>query len=105
MQRRPRQMRNGQLESLEAIIQRQQRVLPECDEHCPLRFGENGRTRLLRPGLQVFDRRTLAPLRDGFGVDAQFNAQLRERSLRSLYCCSDGVRTLLADLPCKSPAG
>lgn len=42
---------------------------------------------------------------DGLGVDAELPAQLRERSLRSLYCCSDGVRALSADLPCKSPAG
>ena len=34
------------------------------------------------------------PLRDGFGIDAQLFAQLRERSLRSLYCSSDDVRAL-----------
>ncbi|ASM74131.1 hypothetical protein SULPSESMR1_03356 [Pseudosulfitobacter pseudonitzschiae] len=52
----------------------------ECDDHCLLSFSENGRTRLLRPGLQILDRRTLAPLRDGLGIDAQFLARLRERS-------------------------
>src|SRR5690606_14084646 len=48
--------------------------------------------RFRRSGLHILDRRALAPLRDGLGVDTQLPAQLRERSLRSLYCCSDGVR-------------
>jgi transposase len=46
----------------------------------------------LWPGLQILDRLALAPLRHGLGVDPQLPAQRRERSLRSLYCCSDGVR-------------
>jgi len=46
----------------------------------------------LRPGLQILDRRSLTPFRDRFRVDPQLPAQRRERSLRSLYCCSDGVR-------------
>src|SRR5690606_3534460 len=44
------------------------------------------------PRIHIPDRRTLAPLRNGLGVEAQLPAQLRERSLRSLYCCSDSVR-------------
>jgi hypothetical protein len=36
--------------------------------------------------------RLLAPLRDSLRIDAQLPAQLRERSLRSLYCCSEGAR-------------
>ena len=46
----------------------------------------------LRPGLHILDCRPLAPLRDRLWVDPQITAQRRERSLRSLYCCSDGVR-------------
>ena len=46
----------------------------------------------LQPGLQILDRRPLAPLRHRLGIDPKFPAQRRERSLRSLYCCSDGVR-------------
>src|ERR1041384_5074959 len=46
----------------------------------------------LRPGFQILDRRPLTPLRHRLGVDPQLTAQRRERSLRSLYCCSDGVR-------------
>jgi hypothetical protein len=85
-------VRDQGLQSIEAIIQRQQRVPSEGDD-CRLFFlGQHGRSRLLRPGLHVLDRRPLAPLRDGLGVDTQFPAQRRERSLRSLYCSSDGVR-------------
>ncbi len=50
-------------------------------------LGQSCRTELCRPCLHVFGRRALAPLRDGLGVNPQFAAQLRERSLRSLYCC------------------
>jgi len=46
----------------------------------------------LLPGLQILDCRPLTPLRDRLRVDPEFPAQRRERSLRSLYCCSDGVR-------------
>ena len=46
----------------------------------------------LRPGLQILDRRPLSPLGHGLRVDPELPAQRRERSLRSLYCCSDGVR-------------
>jgi hypothetical protein len=42
--------------------------------------------------LHVLDSRALAPLCHRLGIDAQLPAQLCERSLRLLYCCSDGVR-------------
>jgi len=80
------------MQSIEAIIQRQQRT-PECDDHCLLGFGENSRTRLLWPTLGVFDCLSLATLRDRLGVNARFSAKLRERSLQSLYRSSDGVRS------------
>src|SRR6056297_1391972 len=53
---------------------------------------ENGRERLPRPGLPILDRLPLSPLRDCLRIDAELPAQFRVRSLRSLYCCSDGVR-------------
>ena len=34
-------MRNRWLKGIETIIQRQQRVPPECDDHCLFRFREN----------------------------------------------------------------
>ena len=42
LQRQPGQMRNRWLKRIEAITQRQQSVLSECDDHCLLSFGENG---------------------------------------------------------------
>lgn len=39
-----------------------------------------------KTSLQIFYGRTLAPLGNSLWVDAQFLAQLHERSLRSLYC-------------------
>ena len=55
-------------------------------------FAQNCRPRLLRPGLHILYRNSLPPLRHRLWVDAQFFAQFRERSLRSLYCSSDGMR-------------
>jgi len=83
MQRRSCQVRDRGLESIEVISQRQQRVPSEGDDCRLLFLSQNGRSRFLRPGLEVLDRRPLAPLRDRLEVDAQFPAQLRERSLRS----------------------
>src|SRR6056297_580927 len=80
------------LQGKKTIIQRQQRVTPKGDDHRLLRFGQDRGARLLRAGLQILDRRPLAPLRNRLGVDPQLPAQFRERSLRSLYCSSDGVR-------------
>ena len=70
-----------------------------------LSLGEDRRTRLRRTGLAIIDRLPVMPLRNHLGIDPELPAQRRERSLRSLYCCSDGVRALSADLLCKSPAG
>ena len=92
MQRRSRQVGDRRLQSVKAIVQWQQCMAPECNDHCLLSLGQHGRSRLRRPRLHILDRRALAPLRNGLGIDTQLTAQLRERSLRSLYCCSDSVR-------------
>ena len=93
MQRRARQMRGRWLWGIEAIVQRQERAAPK-----------NGRLPLLRllskpssavpPARFSYPRQPfLSPLLHRLGVDAQSLALLHERSLRSLYCCSDGVRS------------
>ena len=92
VQRRSRQVGDRRLQSVKAIVQWQQRMAPECHDHRLLSLRQHGGSRLGRPGLHILDRRALAPLRNGLGIDTQLTAQLRERSLRSLYCCSDGVR-------------
>jgi len=85
-------VRDRWLEGVETVIQRQKRVAAERNDHSLIGLGEDRRPRLFWPGLKVLDRCPLSPFRDRLGVDAQFAAQLRERSLRSLYCSSDGVR-------------
>lgn len=85
-------MRDRGLQGIETVVEWQQCVPSECDDHRLLSFAQRRGMRGLRPGLQIFDRRSFTPLRHCLGVDPQFPAQRRERSLRSLYCCSDGVR-------------
>ena len=92
MQRRACQVRDGRLQGIKAVVQRQQRMAPKRNDGRLLGLRQDRRTRLRRTGLHILDRRALAPLRNRLGIDAQFPAQLRERSLRSLYCCSDSVR-------------
>lgn len=76
-------MRDGWLQGIEAVIERKQRVPPERHNRCLFGLGQNGGTRLLRPGLEILDRLSPAPLRHRLLVYAQFPAQRRERSLRS----------------------
>ena len=83
VQRRTGQVRDRRLQGIEAVIERKQRMAPERYDRRLFGLGQDGRPRFLRPGLHVLDRRALAPLRHRLGVDAQFPAQLRERSLRS----------------------
>src|SRR6056297_2588579 len=64
----------------------------EGDTDGPVLLAEHGRGRLPRPGLPILDRLPLSPLRDRLRIDAELPAQFRVRSLRSLCCCSDGVR-------------
>jgi hypothetical protein len=71
-------MRDRRLQGIEAIVQWQQRVPPECDHHRLLGLGQHGGTRL---GLHIPDRRPLTPLHHGFRIDTELPAQLRERSL------------------------
>ncbi len=88
MQCRSSQMWDRWLQRIKAIIQRQQRMPPERDNHCLLFLGQGRGMRGLRPGLHILDCRPLTPLGNRLRVDPKFPAQ----SLRSLYCCSDGVR-------------
>src|SRR5690606_23914949 len=89
---RPAEMRDAGLEGIETIIQGKQSVAPEGHHNSLFSLGQNCRAGLLWPRLTVFNRSSLTPLGDRLRVDPEFPAQLRERSLRSLYCCSDSVR-------------
>src|SRR5215210_7590131 len=63
------QVREGGLERIEAVIQRQKRVPPKGDNHGFLRQGQHGRSRRFQPGRQIGCRRALLPLGDGFRVN------------------------------------
>ena len=79
--------------------------MSEHPDHRLFTRGQDGVTLLGRSGLHVLDRRTLTPLRNGLGVDAQFTAQLGGRSPRSLYCGSDSVRgrgASMTNVSCKA---
>ena len=67
-------------------------MTPECDNRRFFGLGKDRRSRFFRTRLHILDRRPLTPLGNCLGIDAQFMAQRRERSLRSLFCRSDGVR-------------
>ncbi len=84
-------MRDRRLQGIKTVVQRKKRVALEIDDCRFLGFGQNRRARFRRPSLHILDRRALPPLRHRLRVNAEFLAQLRERSLRSLYCCSDSV--------------
>jgi hypothetical protein len=73
-------------------IQRQPCMAPEGHDPRLLGLRQHGGPRFRRTGFEVLDCRPLPPFRHHLGISAEFPAQLRERSLRSLYCCSDGVR-------------
>lgn len=79
-------------EGIEIFVQRQKRTALEWQDYRYLGFGQNRRSKFFRPSIHVLDRQTRPPLRDRLGVDAPFAAQRCERSFRSLYCCSGGVR-------------
>ncbi len=85
-------MRDCRLQSIEAVVQRKQSVPTECNDDSFLLFAENRRTRFLQPGLSILNSRSLPPLRHRLRIDAKLSAQLRGRTLRSLYCCSESVR-------------
>ncbi len=76
-------MRDGWLQGIEAVVQRQQRVPPKSDKGRLLRLSQDRRAGLSRSRLEILNRLALAPLRDCLGVDPQLSAQRRERSLRS----------------------
>src|SRR5215211_2145710 len=63
-------MRNGGLEGIEAVVQRQERVPPKGNDDRLLLDREHGRARLLGTGALVLDRGALLPLGDGFWIDA-----------------------------------
>ncbi len=66
--------------------------MSERDDYRFFGFCQHCEARFRRHCLHILDRDPVPPLYNRLGIDAQFPAQLRERSLQSLYCRSAGVR-------------
>jgi hypothetical protein len=68
------------MQGMETVVQRQERVAPEGNDHRYRGPGQDGGPRFRRAGFHVLGRRTLAPLRHRLRIDPELPAQLRERS-------------------------
>ncbi len=65
-------MRDGGLKGIEAVIKRQQRVTTKRDDGRFLSLRKNRRTGLLWACLEIVDRLSFTPLRNGLGIDPVF---------------------------------
>ena len=84
-------MWDGRLQGVEAIIEGQQRVSTKRDAEELLLSRQHRRVRSGGAHRVIFRACAPPPLGDGLRIDAVPLAQRLDRSLRSLYCCSDGV--------------
>src|SRR5665213_226059 len=82
-------MRDGRLQGVEAVIERQQRVAPEGDDRGFLFHRQDGRMRFLRPGPAIGDALPVLPLGDGLLVDAVAPGELPQALLTILYCSTE----------------
>src|SRR5215213_2475946 len=77
-------MREGGLEGIEAVIERQERVPPKGNDDRLFLEREHRRLGLLGSGGPVGNRATLLPLRDGFWIDAVAPGQAPQALLTML---------------------
>lgn len=92
MERRPGERRQGWVEGLEAVVEREQGMAAASHDEGCFGLAEAGGARGLGAGLAVVDGRAVPPLHDGLRIDAIGAAYCRDRSVRSLYAFSDGGR-------------
>src|SRR5215218_2658156 len=85
-------MREGGLEGIEAIIERQERVAPKGNDDRLFLEREHRRLGLLGSGGPVGNRATLLPLRDGFWIDAVAPGQHPQALLTMLDRSTDRRR-------------
>jgi hypothetical protein len=69
MQRGAREMRDGRLQGIQTIVERQQCMPAECDDDCLFLDRQNCGPRLFRAGRKIGRRRTISPLAHGLLVD------------------------------------
>ena len=82
-------MRDGRLQRIEAVIERQQRMPPESDDDRLVLDGKNGRLGFLGACRQIGDGLALLPLRDGLLVDPVALGERSQALLTILYCSTD----------------
>src|SRR5271163_879162 len=82
-------MRDRRLQSIEAIVERQERVPTEGDDDRLLLDREHRGFRLTRAGWQIGDRAALLPFGDGLRVDAVAPGQRPQARLTMLYRSTD----------------
>lgn len=88
MQRRARQMRDGWLQCIKAVVQRQQGMPAKGNDRRLIRNGQDSGTRLPRPCWQIGGRGPTLPLRHRLLVNA---IARRKRSTDCLCRCGAAV--------------
>src|SRR5438067_2794691 len=89
MQGGSRQMRNGRLQRVEAVVERQQRVPAKGNDDCLLLDRQHRRPRSLWAGWPIGNRGALLPLGDGLRVDPVASGQRPQALLTMLYRSTD----------------
>src|SRR5271163_2922496 len=82
-------MRNGGLQGIKAIVERQQRMPAEGDDHGLFLDGQDRRSGLLRTCRQIGRRRPRLPLGDRLRIDAVALGQRPQALLTMLYRSTD----------------
>jgi hypothetical protein len=89
MQRRAGQVREGRLQSIEAIIEGQQSMPAESNNDGFFLHAQDRRVRMLRSGAQIGHRAALPPLSHRLGVDSMTASQRSQALLTMLYRSTD----------------
>src|SRR5215207_2418354 len=89
VQGRARQVRDGRLKRIKAVIKRQERVPAEGDDDRLLLDGQHRRSRLLRPGPEVRDAVARLPIANGILVDPVALRESSQARLTMLYRSTD----------------
>ena len=85
-------MRDGWLQRIEAIVERQQRMSPESDDDRLLLDGKDCRLGFLGACRTIGDGLALLPLRDSLLVDPVALGKCSQALLTILYCSTDCLR-------------
>src|SRR5665213_613054 len=89
MQFRSSKVRDGRLQAIEAIVQRQQRVTPERHDHRLFIDRQNGRMNSLRSHGRIVDARSLPPLLNRGRADSMSQRQRPHALFTPLYRSTD----------------